>query len=449
MWYPKIALGGAPAVPTITLTQRAVEVLKPPPEGRVEYFDRILPGFGLRVAKGGRKTWFVMYRVGGKKVRETLGTLPRIPKIEDARDLARESLRHVQAGQHPVEERRRAERRTSEARRDTFRSVAEQYIERYAAKNTRPATWKELERQLKRDVYPKWGERPIGDIMRRDVLDLLDSIADRGAPIQANRTLARLRTLFNWARDRDIIPSNPLDRLKQPAAEKERSRTLNDDEIRWFWLACNRLGWPFGPLCKLLLLTAQRRTEVAGLRWSEIDLDARTWTIPRERTKNDREHLVHLSDLALETIQSLPRFTQAMSDAVGEKGADLIFTTTGMRHVSGYSKAKASLDKHMLEPLRSELSAVESVGQPAGVGEWILHDLRRTAATGMARLNIAPHVVDRILNHVSGTIRGVAAVYNRHAYLDERNAALEAWGRYVERLVRPVPENIVAVPAVR
>jgi integrase len=256
--------------------------------------------------------------------------------------------------------------------------------------------------------------------------------------------LARLRTLFNWAVDREIIAVSPVARMKRPTVEKERSRTLSDEEVSLFWLGCDRLAWPFGPICKFLLLTGQRRTEVAGMRWSEINLEKRLWTIPRERAKNDREHVVHLSDLAVEIIEALPRFTKIRNDAEG-KGTEvgLVFTTTGETHVSGYGRAKERLDKHMLDLFREELARAEKDADKAAVGEWILHDLRRTAATGMAKLNIAPHVVDRILNHVSGTIRGVAAVYNRHAYLEERKAALDAWGRYAEGLVRATRANVV------
>lgn len=403
----------------------------------------MLPGFGLRLSDRGRKTWFVMYRVGGKKVRETLGTLAAIEKVEAARALARASIEQAQGGINPVEQRRAAEQAAALAKQknpDTFRAVAELYVERYAKKNTKPATWQEAERQLRVDVFPKWGERPIREITRRDVIELLDEIADRGAPVQANRTLARLRTLFNWALDREVITTSPLARMKLPTVEKARSRALTDDEIRLFWRACETLGWPFGPMYRLLLVTAQRRDEVAGMAWSELDLKQRIWIIPRQRAKNDREHEVHLSTLATEIIEGLP--------AIGEEPR-LVFTTTGKTHASGYSKSKARLDRHMLELLREDMAAAGKDPEKAAIEEWNLHDLRRTAATGMARLNVPPHVVDKILNHVSGTIRGVAAVYNRHAYVEERKAALEAWGRYVESVVRPAVSNVVKLTTAR
>jgi hypothetical protein len=169
-------------VPTITLTQRAVETLKAPATGRIEFFDRVLPGFGLRVAAGGRKTWFVMYRVGGKKVRETIGTLAVVSKVEKARDLARDSLRQAQAGVHPVEQRRVAKRTaaTNAQNPGSFRAVGDLYIKRYASKNTKPSTWREAQRQLEIDVYPKWGDRPIRDITRHDVVELLDGNHGQG-----------------------------------------------------------------------------------------------------------------------------------------------------------------------------------------------------------------------------------------------------------------------------
>jgi integrase len=242
-----------------------------------------------------------------------------------------------------------------------------------------------------------------------------------GAAIQANRLLTRLRTFFGWCVAHDLIAADPSAGVRKPAKEKSRDRVLTDDEIRALWAATAALNAPredaifFGPLFRLLLLTGQRPGEVGGMCWSEIDLDARTWTIPGARTKNGKEHIVHLSAIAVEV---LPR----------DNEREFIFgSLRGKAPAAGFGRAKARLDAAMGE----------------GVPPWVIHDLRRSATTIMARLGIAPHVADKVLNHTAGTIRGVAAVYNRFQYLDERRAALEALGRFVESLVRPVPANVV------
>jgi integrase len=440
-------------MPTTKLTQAAVEKLKVPEKGRLEYWDSQLPGFGLRISESGRKTWVALYRVGGKLVRETIGTAALIPNVAEARERARQSMQKAQAGQNPVVERRERERATiaaAEKLADNFRAVADRYVERYAKKNTKPTTWMELKRQLEVDVFPKWANRSIASITRQDVSELLDGITDRGSPVQANRTLARLKTLFKWVVDEELVASDPTARVRKMVKETARDRALSDDEIRLFWAGCDKLGWPFGPMFKLLLLTAQRRDEVGGMEWSEIEPhEKRVWTIPREKAKNDRAHEVHLSELAIEIIGELPKISRARGDGAGSEPGPYLFTTNGERPVSGFSKAKTRLDKHMMEILRSEFEEAGKDADKAEIDGWILHDLRRTAATGMARLNIAPHVVDRILNHVSGTIRGVAAVYNRHAYLEERKTALEAWGHYIESLVRPGAANVVPFAAAR
>jgi integrase len=434
-------------MPTLKLTQPAVEKLKAPPMGRIEYWDNQLPGFGLRISETGRKTWVVMYRVRGKLVRETLGTAAVIPNVADARSRARESLQKAQAGVNPVEERRGSERAAKVAAERTpksFGAGVDLYLTRYAERNTKPSTYKETKRVLEHDVKLAWDNRSIGEITRRDVIGLLDGIVDRGAAVQANRTFAVLRRFFNWTVEREIIPSSPLSGLRSPTAEAARDRALGDDEIRLFWAGSDKRGWPFGPMFKLLLLTAQRRDEVGMMEWTELDdLATRRWTIPREKAKNDRAHEVHLSELAIEIIHELPKISRTRADGIGSEPSPYLFTTNGERPVSGFSKAKERLDKHMVQLLRAESEEAGKDPAKAEIEGWILHDLRRTAATGMARLNIAPHVVDRILNHVSGTIRGVAAVYNRHAYLEERKVALEAWACYVESLVRSTPANVV------
>lgn len=307
-------------MPQTSLTQLAVERLAPPKAGRVVHWDKLLPGFGLRITANGAKSWVGMYRVNGKTVMETLGPLAKIPRVVDARVLARESMAKAATGEHPVEAR---ERQSA----SIFGAVAELFLERYARKHTKPSSWKEVERQLRVDILPKWGKRPIASISRKDVTKLLQGIEDRGAPVQANRTRAHLHTLFNWSMRADLITENPVSKVDKAVPERARDRVLADTEIVLFWEAACKLGWPFGPLFKLLLVTAQRRDEVCGITWDELDLERRVWTIPRERAKNDRAHEVHLSDFALEIISEIPRQNTA-----------LLFTTNGTRQLAASAR---------------------------------------------------------------------------------------------------------------
>jgi integrase len=406
-------------VPPRKLTDLFVERVKPPARGRDAHFDASFPGLALRVTANGHKSWVLFYRLRGVQRGLTLGTYPAIPPAQARRE-AQVALNCVHQGIDPADE-KRARRDLRAPQLDTFGAVAADYLERHLRANRRPSTYAEAKRDLEHDALPKWRNRPIGSITRGAVIDLVDKIVERGAGVMANRTLARLRALFNWAVEKERLTASPIGRMTLPTQERARDRVLSDDELRWFWQACDEIGPPFGPLCRLLLLTAQRRDEVGGMTWAEIDLGKRTWVIPRRRSKNDREHEVQLSAAAMGVLQSIVRTT----------GDGLVFTTTGVTPVSGFSKAKARLDAAMLAQ------------KGDAIPEWTLHDLRRTATSGMACLNFPPHVVDKVLNHTGGTISGVAAVYNRHAYLDERRAALEAWGRYVERLIAPAPANVV------
>jgi integrase len=377
---------------------------------------------------------------------ETIGSLAKIPKVEHARQRARESMEKAAAGANPVAEKRAA--RTREAA-NTVRAAAQRYLAENRSRGRaqqgrplRPKTAREWRRIWQHDVLPVWGDRPLAQITKADVIQLVNDKGARrerpragateGAAVQAGKMLTRLRTFFGWAIARDLITHDPTAGVEKPAKEAERDRVLSDDEIRLFWSSCDRLGYPFGPLFKLLLLTAQRdESEVAGMRWSELDLGDRTWTIPGFRTKNGKPHIVHLSELALEILASVPQI----------EDQDLLFSGTGKTPVSGFSQAKARLDQEMLSALRAENDEL------ADIPAWVLHDLRRTATTGMARLGVAPHIADRVLNHQAGTIRGVARVYNRFEYLAERETALETWGRFVESFVRAVPSNVVTLAA--
>jgi integrase len=429
-------------VPTKKLTDLTAERIKPPKRDRVEYFDAAYGSLALRVTSGGHKSWSLFYRTGGRLRRFTLGKFPAL-KPASARREASRILDQVAAGVDPVAE-RRARRYVRPPEHETFAAAVQDYLARYAKKNTAASTYAETKRVLEGDDFKAWQKQPLASISRRDVNEVIDAITLR-AEVQANRTLAKLRALFNWAVEKDRITASPVEGLKPPTKEQARDRVLSDDEIRWFWTACEASGWPFGPLAQLLLLTAQRRDEVASLEWAEIDFKELLWSIPAAKAKNNLAHLVPLSEAAPAILESLPR--------VGE---DLIFTTTGKTPVSGFSRAKRRLDKEMEKARRASLGlpldddeyrrAMDIPAKkplPIEIPPWILHDLRRTATTGMARLKIAPHVVDKVLNHFSGEISGVAAIYNRFEYLDERRAALEVWGRYVSNLVTPAPANVV------
>jgi integrase len=309
----------------------------------------------------------------------------------------------VQAGGDPAQE-KRARRLAPKPEADDFASVAREYLERQVKRNTAASTYRETARIIDQDVIPKWGKRSIRSIAKRDVIVLIDAKVATGAEVQANRVLARLRTLFGWAVEKDRIAANPCEGLRPPTKEKARDRVLSDGEIRAFRTATGELGWPFGPLFRMLLLTAQRRDELATLDWGEVDLEDRLWSLPREKAKNDHGHDVHLSSQAVEILEALPRVA-----------GGLAFSTNGRTAVSGFSRAKERLDDLMAKAL----------GGP--IEPWILHDLRRTAATGMAALKI----------------RGVAWVYNRFEYRDERKMALEAWGRKADAIVSGVQASNV------
>ena len=263
----------------------------------------------------------------------------------------------------------------------------------------------ETTRIIQRDVLPKWKSRSIHAIGRRDVNNLLDAVVARGSMVMANRLLAALRKLFNWSVSRGIITASPCAGISAPHREKSRDRVLSNNELVSIIQAAREMGGAFGGVVQMLVLTAQRRNEVSEATWTELDLDQRLWTIPGERTKNGKPHFVHLSDKAKAVLEMTPN--------VG----GFIFTSNGKTPFSGFSKAKKRLD---------DMSSVT---------DWRLHDIRRTVTTGMATLGIAPHIADKVMNHQSGTISGVAAVYQRHEFLEERKTALEAWGRHVQALL--------------
>jgi integrase len=413
------------------LKNLTVEKAKPDPDKRREIPDGIVPGLFLVVQPSGAKGWALRYRFAGKTAKLTLGKWPMMT-LAEARTEAAETLEKIEAGQNPAQAKKAAKAAQIEAQlddRDQFQNVVELFLKRHASHNRRGD---DVVAMFRREVMKAWGERKIFDISKRDVIEVLDGIVDRGSPVTANRLRAHLNTLFNWAKGRDIVQANPLDGIKPPAPEKPRDRVLTDDEIRLFWKSCDKLGQPFGPLFKLLLLTGQRRGEVGEMTEREIVGDV--WTIPAGRSKNGDEHAITLPQAARAILEGVERI----------KGrAGYLFTTTGDSPVSGFTRAKGRLDKLMAE------IASEGQPEPVEIAPFTLHDLRRTAATGMAGLGFPPHVVEAVLNHRSGTRRGVAGVYNRFDYADEKRDALEAWGRYVLALVEGQPGNVVRLAGAR
>jgi integrase len=426
------------------LTELSLKNLRPEPTRR-EVPDGKVHGLYYVIQPSGSTSWALRFRHLGKPCKLTIGG-GAIP-LSDARDLAREALVKVARGENPAIEKvetKKAAKAAARRESDLVEKVVETFIERVVEKKYRETSAREEKRILNREIAARWKGRALGEIGRADIHDMLDEIIDRDAPILANRTLATLKRLCNWAVERGIIETSPCKRLKPPAAERSRDRVLTDGEMKAFWQACDALGWPFGPLAKALLLTAQRRDEVGAMTWAEVDLAARQWTIPKERAKNGVAHEVPLSAAAAAILEALPRIN-APKIAGKPARPHFVFTTTGKTPVSGFSKAKEQIDAAMLEILKAE--AGDDFKKPA---RWTFHDLRRTAASGMAGLGFPPHVVEAVLNHKSGTIKGVAAVYNRYSYADEKKAALEAWARKLDAVVSGKPAgNVVELSRAR
>jgi integrase len=405
-------------MPTLKLTALTVANAKPAAHGRAEYWDATLPGFGLRVTEKGAKSWTVMYRVNGKQRRATLGAFPAL-SLSDARDRARELLRAAEKGGDPAAAENADEPSQPAAPANLFDDVIAEFVDRHCKPRNRG--WRRQERDLQREFLPCWRGRPIANITRSDILAALDKISDRSSPRRANRYLALLKKLFSWCAERGYVDASPAAVVKPPGREVSRDRVLSDAELVAVWRACEAAGHPFGQMFKLLIVTGQRLGEVATMARPDIDHGKAIWTVPADIAKNGVPNAVPLSSLA---VQILDEATNGSGGSPGSDGNGLVFPARNGsgNSASGFSKAKANLDKalaadgHQLPP-------------------WRLHDLRRTAASGMAQCGVQPHVIERVLNHISGSQAGVAGVYNRFGYLPEKRQALDAWANHLLSLL--------------
>jgi integrase len=387
-------------MPRLKLNKSAIDALPTPLKDEV-YWDTGCPGFGVKVTPKGRKVFVVLYRTAGtgSRLRKfTIGPYGRVT-LQQARVAAQKVFTARLEGRDPAAEKRAARQRIVT---DRVGDVLEDFIAQHLSQNRSSS---EVSRLLRREIGSAWVGRSIHEITKRDVIDVIKTIEQRGTPIAANKALKSIKTFLRWCVGRAVLDQSPADGIPTPTKEVSRDRVLNDGELARVILAARRIGDPYGGIVELLALTAQRREEVACCTWNELDLDARTWTLPKERTKNTKPHTVHLSDQATIVLNRM------------KKQGKFVFSHFGDTPFQDFSMAKREID------------AV------SGVTGWRVHDLRRTCVSGMARLGVPPHVADKILNHQSGAISGVAAVYQRHDFLAERQAALERWGAHVAEIV--------------
>ncbi|MDK1494002.1 tyrosine-type recombinase/integrase [Sinorhizobium sp. 7-81] len=399
---------------------------------RTEIPDAGQPGLYLVVQPSGSMSWAFRYRHAGRPRKMTIGPFvlgeDASFTLAKAREAAQEASRIVSDGRDLAEVRDQEKAQEPEpepAKADLVGDVLDEFVKRHVKKKNRESTQTNTISFIDKRIRPEWKDRDIRSITKRDVVKLLDDIADDGAPESAARVRAILSKFFNWAVDRDIVDASPVPKGSTAKQGASRERVLTDQEVRLVWLACENVGWPFGPLVKLLLLTAQRRNEVAHAELKELALSGndQQWVIPEERTKNGKEHVIPLSALVLQIIEALPR--------VGKK---FLLSTTGETPVSGFSRAKKIIAAEMLALAKKEAAERGLDPEEVKLEAWTFHDLRRTAASGMARLGFPVHVVEAVLNHQSGSIKGVAKIYNRYQYLDEKREALTSWAEYVQRI---------------
>jgi integrase len=385
-----------------TFTVAGVERIKRPKSGQVDHFDGSCPGLSLRVSYGGKKVWCYHFRLpGGKLQRMTLGSYPGLKALElspeiglslkQARDAWIRARQEVSGGRDP------SLAKLQEKAADDFATVAADWLRRDQGDNR---SHDEVERIVNRELIPVWGPRPINDISDRDVITLLDTVAER-APVMARRVQSIVHRLCKWAVGKRIIMANPAAGLEKVGKMTSRDRVLTDTELTTVWAAAEQRGLPYGRAVQLLALTGARREEISQLKWTEIEDN--TIKLAGDRTKNGEAHDIPLSTAAMAVFKLVPRHA----------GSDYVFGQA----LTGWSRAKSKLD------------------ELAGIEEWRVHDLRRTVATGLQKLGVNLQVTESVLGHTSGSRSGIVGVYQRHKYADEKRAALEAWGAHVTALI--------------
>ena len=418
-------------MPTVNLTARTVESLKPPPpKQQIDYWDDSLPGFGVRVSYKGTKTWVVLYRYNGRVRRHSFAKVAELD-LADARKAARKKLNSVDDGHDPAADKAAARNV------QTFAELADEYLERHAKPLKK--SWRQDERMIKQELLPRWKHVRPADIRRPDVRALIESIVDRGAPIHANRMLALVRKIFNFAIGREWVEQNPCNQVKPMGKEVSRDRVLNDDEIRKVWAALDAEEPPIQAVFRLRLMTAQRGGEVLHMRWDDLDLKNGWWSMSAERVKNRRPHRVFLTAEAVTILTDLQAWYERR---IAEINAGRAKKHEEPKTMSEWVFPSPRAE----EPVAWIQKAAQRIRESSGV-EFRPHDLRRTAASLMTGSGTPRDVVKKILNHVD---RDITAVYDRYSYDAEKRKALTRWGRQLERILsEKTSDAVLPFPAKR
>jgi integrase len=408
-------------------TDRELKALKPKAK-HYDVWDGVQRGLAVRVGPRNsdgsfRRTFVVVARFNGKHpTRRAIGEYPGV-SLAEAREKAADWRKLVKKGKDPKREEERARREELRKQKTTFESVTEAFSTTVLCHQRKGNV---VERQLRREFIPRWGDRPIDDITPLDVFDLIRDVVKRGAVHEAHNLLGVIRRLYTWAINCGAygLESSPCDRLRPKdvvgVGKTIRKRVLNDPELRALWRATEpaHMAYPFGPMYRLLAITGQRKSEVAEARWDEFDLEEKLWEIPADRMKADAPHVVPLCNLALQVLESLPKF---------DRGTYLFSTTFGVKPVSGFSKAKTRLDASM----REQLGTLEP---------FVVHDIRRTVRTRLSAAPVENHVRELVIGHQQ---QGLHKVYDQHAYLEEKRLALDWWAAKLRDIVEPAPANVV------
>lgn len=411
------------------LNDKTIRTLPLPASGRNQYADGKVPGLSLWVTCRGNKTFYFKYRFNKAIRRLTIGHFPDMP-LAEARSKAHTAIGLLKAGKDPALSPEVVAKATqiptpvdATTSPDTiaisFSAALDQFQSLYCTVNNRDSTASETMRVLRHSFLTAMPDHLLKQISKPDITGIIDAIVARGKKSAANHAHSNICTFFNWCESRGMVDVNPCYKLKPPAKKRKRDKVLTDQQLSAVWHAANIEGYPFGPIVQLLMLSLQRRGEVSGLLKPEIDDHAAIWAIPGDRTKNGVPQFLPMT----------PRFRAILASCQRSNGPCIFPSRKDpQKSFTGWSKAKKKLD------------------QTAGFKDWTLHDLRRTGASNMAKLKVPPHIIEKILNHVSETFDGVAGIYNQYEYREEMRDALDIWAAHLKKIVKRHRPNLTPRP---